>query len=309
MKVKIKYIFGIAITMMILVIGCTTEEYSLGDLDAPTNVLVNVQVVGQDSDNPNGDGSGDVIVNVTADNALGYKINFGAPNDNLVAFKGTATKKYTLMGVHDYTITVVAYGEGGAATTVTKEVSVRSVFSPDPKIVTDLTGDDSKTWVVDKSAPGHFGVGPWEGAATPVWWSAGVNEKVDCCNCFYTATFTFIKQGTNDFTLDVDTPDGAFTKTGSLTNLPGIPGSGDEGCYDYGGATSAFSFVPSSTGISASTPSTQTSISLASNSTFIGYGALQSEYEIMEISEDYLYLRVQGTETGNAWYLKLVPAS
>ena len=310
MKIKLKYTLGIAITLMLVIIGCSTEEYSMGDLTAPSNVAVNVEVVGQDSENPSGDGSGDVIVTVTADNALGYKIDFGGPNDNLVPFKGTATKKYTQLGTHDYTITVVAYGAGGAATNVATEVSVRSLFNPDPKIVTDLTGDDTKTWVVDKSAPGHFGVGPWDSTVTgPVWWSAGVNEKVDCCNCFYTATFTFTKAGENDFTIDVDTPDGAFTKTGNLANLPGIPDSGDEGCYDYGGGSSAFSFVPSSSGVAASAPSTQTSISLASNETFIGYGALQSEYEIMEINEDYLYLRIQGTETGNAWYLKLVPAS
>jgi hypothetical protein len=28
-------------------------------------------------------------------------------------------------------------------------------------------------------------------------------------------------------------------------------------------------------------------------------------YEIMSIDANYMYLRVQGTETGNAWYLKL----
>jgi hypothetical protein len=42
--------------------------------------------------------------------------------------------------------------------------------------------------------------------------------------------------------------------------------------------------------------------------TFIGYGAVQKEYEILVITPTYLYVRVQGTETGNAWYLKLKPA-
>lgn len=309
MKATIKYSLGIAVLLLAVVIGCTTEEYSMGSLDAPKNVALNVSLAGQNEDNPYGDGSGDVTVSASADNALGWKIDFGT-GSGLVPFTGTVTKKYTTLGTNSYTITVVAYGEGGAATTVTKDIMVKSLFNPDPKIVSDLTGDDSKTWVVDKSVPGHFGVGPWDPTSTsPVWWAAGVNEKVNCCNCFYTATFTFIKNGENDFSLDVNTPDGAFTKTGALTNLPGIPDSGDEACYDYGGGSSSFSFVPSSSGISASTPSTQTSIEIADNSAFIGYGALQNTYEILEIEEDYLYLRVQGTETGNAWYLKLVPAS
>jgi hypothetical protein len=47
---------------------------------------------------------------------------------------------------------------------------------------------------------------------------------------------------------------------------------------------------------------------LGGTTTFIGYGSLQKEYEIMVISSNYMYLRVQGTETGNAWYLKLKPA-
>ena len=105
--------------------------------------------------------------------------------------------------------------------------------------------------------------------------------------------------------MQVTNPDGAFTKTGSLTTLPGIPASGDEGCYSYSGGTSAFSFIPASTAIAASTPSTQTSILLAGNSTYIGYGAVQKEYEILVLTSTYMYLRVQGTETGNAWYLKL----
>ncbi|MFD1079894.1 hypothetical protein, partial [Longispora fulva] len=110
------------------------------------------------------------------------------------------------------------------------------------------------------------------------------------------------------YTLEVDAPDGAFTKTGDLTTLPGIPASGAEACYDgYTGGTSEFSFGPATTGLPASTPSTQTSINLVGNQTFIGYGAVQKEYEILEITPEFMYLRVQGTETGNAWYIRLIP--
>ena len=59
----------------------------------------------------------------------------------------------------------------------------------------------------------------------------------------------------------------------------------------------------------ATTPSTRTSILLDGNTTFIGYGSLAKEYEILVIDANYMYLRVRGTETGNAWYLKLIPAN
>jgi hypothetical protein len=195
---------------------------------------------------------------------------------------------------------------------VTKDVTVRSDFTPNPTIVTNLTGGTSKTWVVDKSIPSHFGVGPWEVVSIrPQWWSAAINEKVNCCNCFYTATFTFTKVvASGTYTLTVASPDGAFTKTGANATLPGIPASGDEGCYSYGGGTSSFSFAPASSGAPATptagnSASTQTSILLGGNNTYIGYGSVQKEYEILTITPTAMYLRVQGTETGNAWYLKL----
>jgi len=308
MKNNFKSLAGILVLLIIIFNSCEKKEYSLGDLTAPSNIVITTELVGQDAANPNGDGSGDVKISVTADNALSYKVDYDAntPVDLVYLPTGTITKKYTTLGLNTYTITVVVYGKGGTSSIATKDISVKSDFTADPTIVTNLTGDASKTWVVDQSVAGHFGVGPWPASSvTPEWWAAAINEKQACCNCFYTATFTFTKvAASNTYTLQVSTPDGAFTKTGSLTTLPGIPGSGDEGCYSYGGATSNFTFVPASSGI-ASSVSTQTSIQLEGNTTFIGYGALQKEYEIFTLTPTFMYLRVQGTETGNAWYLKL----
>jgi hypothetical protein len=72
--------------------------------------------------------------------------------------------------------------------------------------------------------------------------------------------------------------------------------------------SSSFAFVPSS--VSPSNDTVQTTgaaILLGGSGTFIGYGALKKEFEILEITENSMYLRVQGTEPGNAWYLRLVP--
>lgn len=313
MRNTFKYLMLFVLTAAVFT-GCQKDDYALGDLSAPTNVAISTEVVGKDAANPNGDGSGNVKIVVTADNAMTYKIGYNDVTDLTGEIQyttvagGEVTKKFTSVGLHTYRVTVIAYGRGGTSTTATTEVEVLSTFAPTPDIITSLTNDSSKTWIVDKSVPGHFGVGPWMGEVTPVWWSAAINEKEACCPCFYTSTFTFTKVSATNYTIQVGTPGGAFTKTGALASIPGIPGSGDEGCYAYGGGSSAFSFIPASSGIAASTPSTQTSISLGGSTTFIGYGALQKEYEIMVINANYMYLRVQGTETGNAWYLKLKPA-
>ncbi len=308
MKHYLKYFFY-SFILLIAFNSCTKDKYNMGVLTAPSDVVINTTIVGQDATHPDGDGSGDVIINLTGKNVLAYKIDYNAADGIQLDFlpKSTVTKKYTTLGLNTYRITVVAYGPGASATTVTKEIQLRSDFTPDPEIVSDLTGTGSKTWSVNKDVPGHMGVGPWDPkSVTPSWWAAAPNEKGDCCSCFYTATFTFSKNSDGTFKLTVASPNGAFTKTGALAGgLPGIPASGAEGCYNYGGGSSSFSFVPSSSGVDPSAPSTKTAIMLAGTNTYIGYGAVLKEYEILSITETSLYLRVQGTETGNAWYLKL----
>jgi hypothetical protein len=319
MKTNIRYMLGLFIALSLTMVSCSEETYSLGDITEPSNIVINAEVVGQDATHPNGDGSGEVKFSITADNALSYKIDYDSNTaEQWVMVPSTKiNKKYTeQIGVYTHTVTAVVYGKGGTTSVITKDVTVRFDYAAPPEIITALTNDASKTWVVDQSVPGHLGVGPYNvDSIRPEWWAAGVDEKVASANCFYKATFTFAKvPASGTYELKVTTPDGAFTKTGSLTTLPGIPASGAEGCYDYPGGTSGFSFVPASSGAldvptnANNSPSTRVAIQLAGVDTFIGYGAVLKEYEILVIDENYLYLRVQGTETGNAWYLKLKPA-
>ncbi len=303
---NISKLFSSFLIASLLLTACTDKQYDLGDLTAPTNIVITAVVKGTSTATPNGDGSGDVTFTVTADNALSYKIDYDATNALDLVFMptGTVTKKFTTLGTNTYKVTAVAYGRGGTSSSITKDVTVLSTFSPDPSIVANLTGGSNKTWYVDKSVAGHFGVGPFSGSITPEWWSASINEKVTAAPCFYTAGFKFTAVSATSYTLQVTTPDGAFSKTGSLASIPGLPGSGGEDCYAYAGGTGNFSFIPASSAIPAAS-STQTSILLSGNSTFIGYGSLQKEYEILSITPTTMYLRAQGTETGNAWYIKL----
>src|SRR5690349_5947567 len=124
----------------------------MGTLVAPSEVTINTKIAGQDAGNPNGNGSGDVEITLTGKNVLSYNIDYDASDGiNLVFLaKGKSTRKYTKIGLNTYRITVVAYGPGGTATTVTKDIQVQSNFTPDPTIVSNLTGSGSKTWKVDK---------------------------------------------------------------------------------------------------------------------------------------------------------------
>lgn len=301
------------LAMLLFLVGCKEDEYTMGALNSPTNLNITTTITGQDANNPNGDGSGEVVINASADNVMTYKIGFSDVSDlsEQPSFepmpKGTMTHKFNKLGDVTYRITVVAYGAGGSSTTATKDITVKSVYDPDPTIVQSLTGGATKTWRIQSESAGHLGVGPYNvDSFVPEWYAAGPNEKATVAPCFYSARFTFTQVSPTTFSINAATPDGAFTKTGALSGIPNIPSSGDEGCYPYAGGTTAFAFVGATSGIGAEN-STQTSILLQGATSFIGYGATKKEYEILSISDDAMHLRVQGTETGNAWYLKLVP--
>lgn len=312
---KFKYTIGIVLSLFLIVVSCVEDTYEFGDLKVPKDLVINVNIIGKTTALPFGDGSGEVIITLTAKDVITYQIGFSKIEDfgNVTYMSlpsGIIKKKFTDPGENTYRISVIAFGAGGVSTSLTKDIKVRSDYKPAPEIVTALIGNSSKAWIVDKSKQGHFGVGPIS-AATPVWWQAGVDEKVGCCPCFYTAKFIFAN-GTvaGTYKLTVESPDGIFTKTGDLAGgLPGIPATGAEGCYPFDGGTSSFNFVPSSSTVVAESASTKASILLSGVNTFIGYGATLKEYEIVEITPTYMYLRVQGTETGNAWYIKMIPAN
>ena len=130
MKTNIKFNFGIFFLLLFVVTGCTEDNYSLGDLTAPNNVVITADVVGKDATHPDGDGSGKVNFMVTGNNILGSKIDYDStdPNDWVIlpnSNKATATfKTETAARVNTYTVTVITSGVGGTSTTVTTTVTV-----------------------------------------------------------------------------------------------------------------------------------------------------------------------------------------
>jgi hypothetical protein len=310
MKTNTKYILSVLVLLLLVSTSCTQETYSLGGLTAPSNVVINTVIVGKDATHPNGDGSGNVNISVEGANILAYKIDYGTSSEiNLVPLVGgKASKKYSppngSSGVFNFLISVVVYGKGGVTTTANKEVTVRIDFMIPPEIIANLTNGTSKTWVVDKSVAGHLGVGPWVGSATPEWWSASIDEKVASANCVYTATYNFTKLANGTYTLQVVAPDGIYANA-SHTNLP-FSGSG-ESCFPYAGSLKTVSFGTSTSDMP-NAASTKINFTVLGNDGFVGYGSCSNTYEILSITNTSIYLRSQGVEPGNAWYLKLKPA-
>lgn len=93
-----------------LLISCSND--SSNEDNPPANKLANLQVEvqlqGKSAENPNGDGSGKVILNFSADNATSYRINFGNGED-IETTANTYTYTYTGSGISNYDIYVSAY--------------------------------------------------------------------------------------------------------------------------------------------------------------------------------------------------------
>jgi len=189
---KIKYIKIILFSIILVFIGCQENDYEFGDIITPSNIQITAEIVGVDANNPNGDGSGTVHFSASADNAVSYKFVYNG-NGN-ASPSGKFTYDFSNLGLNTYTVTVVASGTAGVSSSKTIQVEVLSTYSPPADLLEKLYGSGSKTWRVQSSKPGHFGLGP-VGGTTPVeWYGAGPNEKVGLG--MYDDRFTFNSDGT-----------------------------------------------------------------------------------------------------------------
>jgi beta-glucanase (GH16 family) len=87
----------------------------------PTNLVVTSEIVGQSANQPTGDGSGVLHLNISANNATSFKISYGdGTTQNAVSGRNTYT--YKTAGTYTYTITVTAFN---GASSISTSLSVR----------------------------------------------------------------------------------------------------------------------------------------------------------------------------------------
>lgn len=154
---NIKYIITF-LSLALIFSACEETDYEFGDIIAPSNVQVTAQIVGQDADNPFGDGSGDVNYMVTANNAITYTF----VKEGSASTAPNGAKSYSFVStdgpvgtfsVSKQTVTAVALGTAGASSSVSIEVEVLAPNVPPPTIIQDFEGVE-----VDIEAFGGDGV-------------------------------------------------------------------------------------------------------------------------------------------------------
>ncbi len=294
------------ILSLFLFLGCE-ENNSFGDLTTPENLEVTVEIIGQNAENPNGDGSGLVKFTATADNAISYQFDYGDGRRGVVP-SGTVTHGFFTPGVNTYTVTITATGTAGIATTITTEVTVFSNFRDD-EAVQFLTGGSEKTWYWAAGEPGHLGVGPNNSDAAanyfPGFYAAAPFEKAGSADssCLYDNKLIFRKDGDNlFFTLD----NGGSTFFHVSYNSVGGGSAGTDFCYPYDvGGEKVVGLSPSTSVVVANNVAGQTRGTMLnfSDGGFMGYYIGQSSYEILSITENRMVVRaVMGNDPGLAWY-------
>jgi len=123
------------------------------DTSTPSNLTFTANLAGTDTNNPNGDGSGVVIFNFSADNATSYKINFGN-GDTIETSSNTISYTYTGGGITNYNVFISAY-KGykfiSKNITITIKVNTGLVFSDE----FDSPGSpNTNKWTYDTGAGG-----------------------------------------------------------------------------------------------------------------------------------------------------------
>ena len=293
---KINYI--ILLFSLLLFCNCETDSYELGDLINPSNLSVIADIQGQDNDNPFGDGSGNVVLTATAENAITYKFTFNGVD--YMEPSGIFSTRFTNTGTNMYDIQVTALGTGGLTQVLDLSIEVLYTFEPPADLVQALlTG----SWRVMAESPGHLGVHDLNSFhdgenSLPEWYSAAPYDKAD--TAMYDDRLVFSSDGTMEY----QTQGSILGKSVPLENEfygdQGLTPVNDEyPFYPVDNFTSTWSISESDEG--------NLILSFSGNGFAGFYVGGDHTYIITNRNSSELYLRTVGFDN-LAWYTKLTNA-
>ena len=113
---KITFIFNLSVLVLLTAYGCSSSDSedinnpnnNNNNTVIPTNLVVSLDIQGQDANNPNGDGSGVLNLSATATNAVRYGFKVGTA-DEVDSPSGNFTYTVNTQGLNQFPITIYAY--------------------------------------------------------------------------------------------------------------------------------------------------------------------------------------------------------
>lgn len=291
MRLHIKYCFYSIIASIVVLAGCKKEDKTFGELLSPSKPAIDVKIAGKTPASPEGDGSGKVTVTINSTNAINYKVDFGDGSTPATGTVTTFEHVYSHIGSKTITLNVIASGKAGISSTASITFTIKKDYIPSADLVTMLTNNSSKTWMVDSAQAGNIGVGPAT-SRTPEWYAAAPNEKAGVG--LYDDEYTFSTAG-NVFTHK--TNGSIFGKKEFLTDFDsGLSGAGDFTLTGSAAANYTEQFSYDGVG-----PAEYIIFSMKGH---MGLYIGSHKYEVLTKSATQMWLRCIGQD-GNAWYVKI----
>ena len=200
-----------------------------GGVEPPTNIIpsnlsFNVEIVGSDSDNPNGDGLGVVKFSASAVNAVNYSFRFGT-GETKNSSSGSVEYTYTDVGTNTYDVKVLAYSKTNDYIDSEKKITVYVKPQPNSDLVNLLSGGSEKTWKINAAFDGHFANGDSEDRY-PSWYEAFAFDKNDFG--FYDDEYIFKSDGSYTHKTNGDVYGKASYLTSSFGSTGQSPNSDGE---------------------------------------------------------------------------------
>ncbi len=171
-----KLIFINTAVLALILVSCTSDEnYEFGDIIVPSEINFSAEIIGADAANPYGAGTGEVVLNATAKNALAFKYIINGVEH--ISPSGRLEHLFTTSGLQEYTINIVAIGTAGIQSSLVETLQVLVLYEPPEDLLMMLHLNDKRTWKMKSDGPDHFGLGPGLGDDPFSWYSASPGEK------------------------------------------------------------------------------------------------------------------------------------
>ena len=290
---NLKYLSILFLSLVVLT-ACEEDSYEFGPIISPSNLQVNIDIVGTNVENPFGDGSGIVNFTATANNAISYEFIINGETIAITT-SGILQQAFYTVGVNSYDGVVIATGTAGNSTSLAFSFEVLATYEPPAELIQALTGGGSKIWRVKSEVTNHFGLGPVGGTEPCEWYGAGVEEK--------TGTGSYDDRWiiSSDGTINHITNGTIFGRTAQVHADLGDNGSGGQDGADilnYEYADYTENWVITDPG--------QVSINLTGNAFFTYYTGGNHIYEIYDYNENELYLKTVDGATEFTWWFILI---
>ena len=290
---NLKYLSILFLSLVVLT-ACEEDSYEFGPIISPSNLQVNIDIVGTNVENPFGDGSGIVNFTATANNAISYEFIINGETIAITT-SGILQQAFYTVGVNSYDGVVIATGTAGNSTSLAFSFEVLATYEPPAELIQALTGGGSKTWRVKSEVTNHFGLGPVGGTEPCQWYGAGVEEK--------TGTGSYDDRWiiSSDGTINHITNGTIFGRTAQVHADLGDNGSGGQDGADilnYEYADYTENWVITDPG--------QVSINLTGDAFFTYYTGGNHIYEIYDYNENELYLKTVDGDTEFTWWFILI---